>query len=50
MDRYSDQEWAVLTSVPWNDLPQELKDKTRRYRDDPVSQQGNSDSPYPYLT
>jgi len=49
-DRYSDQEWGQLVSTPWSDLPVELQEKTRKYQDDPISQQANRDSPFPYLT
>jgi len=43
--RYSEQEWNLMISIPWSRLPQELKDKTICYKDDPISQQMDPDRP-----
>lgn len=43
--RYTRRELDMLVGLPWNQLPQRLKDKTRRFHDDPASLKRPEDWP-----
>ena len=45
MTGYSQEEINLLKTVPWNRLPQALKDKTVKRGDDPDSNQIRDDQP-----
>lgn len=44
-NRYSNDEWQLLQSLPWNNLPDDLKIKTIHYHDDPACRERSPDDP-----
>jgi hypothetical protein len=48
-DPYTADEFRMLTTVTWNNLPKWLRAKAKRLGDDPWSKHGSPNRPFPYL-